>query len=129
MRLLMYYDGTDHTRNALKIVKELAKALNAKVHVLSSFSGCTHLDVKIIDQMESNLDYVKGILEREHIPCETHLLIRGKNPGEDIVDIANKYQVDEIIIGTHRSSGIEKSMPGTYINHVLDRAKCPVLIV
>lgn len=129
MKLLMYYDGTDHTRDALQTVRELAKAFNAKVHVLSSLSGWTHLDVKIIDEMESGLDYIKGVLESECIQCETHLLVRGNNPGEDIVDIAHKYKVDEIIIGTDRNSKIEKFIPGWDINHVIDRAKCPVLIV
>jgi nucleotide-binding universal stress UspA family protein len=125
----MYYDGTDHTKNALKTVKELAQALNAKVHVVSSLSAWTHLDVKIIDEMENGLDSIKGIFEKESIPCETHLLIRGKNPGEDIIHIANKYQVDEIIIGTDRTSKIEKFIPGWFVNHVIDRASCPVLIV
>lgn len=129
MRLLMYYDGTDHSRGALKTVKELAKALNAKVHVMTSLSGWTHLDVKIIDEMEDGLEEIKGILEKEKIHCETHLLVRGKTPGDDIVDIANKYQVNEIIIGTDRNSKIEKFIPGWYINHVIDRARCRVLIV
>jgi|ADurb_Gly_03_Slu_FD_contig_51_1404389_length_574_multi_2_in_0_out_0_1 nucleotide-binding universal stress UspA family protein len=129
MRLLMYYDGTDHTRDALNTVKEIAKGMNAMVHVVSSLSGWSHLEVKIIDEMENGLNYIKEHLEKERIPCETHLLVRGKNPGEDIVDVANKYQVDEIIIGTNRKTKIEKFMPGWFINHVIDRARCPVLIV
>jgi len=125
----MYYDGTDHTRDALTTVKEIAKSMNAKVHVVSSLSGWIHLDVKVIDEMENGLNNIKEHLEKDRIPCETHLLIRGKNPGEDIVDIADKYQVDEIIIGTNRKTKIEKFMPGWFINHVIDRARCPVLIV
>ena len=55
-------------------------------------------------------------------------MVRGRNPGEDIVDIADRYQVDEIIIGTDRTSRIEKFEPGRYIRHVLEMASCPVVI-
>ena len=129
MRLLMYYDGKDHTKDALKTVKARAKALNAKVHVLSSLSSWGDLSVKIIREIENGLHYIKSVLDRENIPCYTHLLIMGRTPAEDIIDVANKYQVDEIIIGTNRKTKIEKFMPGWFINHVIDRARCPVLIV
>jgi nucleotide-binding universal stress UspA family protein len=129
MRLLIYYDGTDHTKEALKTVKGLAKALSAKVHVMSSLSGWSNCDVKIIDEMENGLDYMKCLLAKESIDCQTHLLTKGNNPGEDIVDIANKYQIDVIIIGTDRKSRIEKFITGWFINYVIDKAKCPILIV
>jgi len=129
MRLLMYYDGKDHTKDALKTVKARAKALNAKVHVLSSLSSWGDLSVKIIREIENGLHYIKGVLDRENIPCYTHLLIMGRTPAEDIIDVANKYQVDEIIIGTDRTSMIRRLKTGRPISHVISQARCPVLIV
>lgn len=79
--------------------------------------------------MEDNLGQIKDLLEKEKILCETHLLIRGKNPGDDIINIANKYKAYEIIIGTDRNSRIEKFIAGWYVNHVIERVKCPVLVV
>lgn len=130
MRILMYYDGTDDTREALPNVKQRATAMNAKVYVMSSFSRWGDVDTKMIEERENGLNYIKSVLEKENVPCETHLLmVKDHNPGDDILDIASKYQVDEIIIGTDRKSNIEKFIPGWLVNHVISRAKCPVLIV
>lgn len=129
MRILMYYDGKEHTKDALKTVKDRAKALKAKVHVLSSLSSWGGLSVRIIREMENGLYYIRGVLEKESIPCNTHLLIMGRTPGEDIVDVANKYDVDEIIIGANKTSMFKKFKTGRFINQVVRRARCPVLIV
>ncbi len=115
-------------KDAIKIVKELAKALNTKIHVMTSLSGWVHLDVKMVNELEDNLEQIRDLLEKEKILCGTHLLIRGKNLGDDIINIANKYKVYKIIIGTDRNSRIEKFMAGWYVNHVIDRVKCPVLV-
>ena len=129
MRLLMYYDGTDDTRKTISAVKDQAKALQAKVHVLSSLSSWGELSVKIIRKMEDGLHYIKSVLARQDIPCETHLLIMGRTPGEDILAVANKFQVNEIIIGTDRTSKIKKLKASRLISYVSGRARCPVLIV
>jgi len=129
MSLLMYYDGTDDTRKTISAVKDRAKALHAKVHVLSSLSSWGDLSVKIIRKMEDGLHYIKNTLDRENIPCDTHLLIMGRTPGEDILDVANKFQVNEIIIGTDKASKIKKFKTSRLINYISGRARCPVLIV
>ncbi len=129
MRLLMYYDGKDHSKSALQTVIDRAKALKAKVHVLSSVSSWGEPSVKTIHDIRNGLYYVRDVLNKDNIPCYTHLRIRLCNPGEDIVDIANKYNIDEIIIGTSKESKVAKYRHGWFINHVLDWAKCPVLLV
>ncbi len=129
MRLLMYYDGTDDTRKTLKTVKERAKALQAKVHVLSSLSNWGELSVKIVRKMEDGLHYIKNALNRENIPCDTHLLIMGRTPGEDILDAVDKFQVNEIIIGIGRTSKIKKFKARGLIKYLISRARCSVHIV
>ncbi len=129
MRLLMYYDGTDDTRKTLNTVKDRAKALNAKVHVLTSLSSWGELSVKIIRKMEDGLHSIKSALNRENIPCDTHLLIMGRTPGEDIIDVANKFQVNEIVIGTNRTSKVKRVKTGMLVNYISGRAGCPVLVV
>ena len=39
---------------------------------------------------------------------DTHLLIRGMSPGEDIVAFAKEQEVDSIIIGVKRRSKVGK---------------------
>lgn len=129
MKLLMFYDGKDCMMKTLNAVKDRAKALKAKVHVVSSLLNPNGLSADTICEMENGLHYVKSVLENENIPCNTHILIVGRTPDEDIIDVANEYQVDEIIIGTDRASKTGKSKRRRLINRVNRMAKCPVLIV
>ena len=130
MKLLMYYDGTDHSRQSLPVVRMRAKALNATVHVITSLSRWGEPDLREIDRRKDGLNAIKAALERENIACQTHLLLaKDRNAGDDIVEFASTHEVDEIIMGTDRSSGKETYVPGWLINHVIGRARCPVLII
>jgi nucleotide-binding universal stress UspA family protein len=129
MRLLMFYDGRDHSREALKIVKTRAKALKAKVHVLSSIHCWGEPREKVIHEIRNDLCFVKDILGKENIPCCTHLRLKWRNPGDDIIDVAGKYRVDEIIIGTNKKSTVARYRHDWFIDHVIERTTCPVLLV
>jgi nucleotide-binding universal stress UspA family protein len=129
MKILMYYDGTEQSKEALPLVKLHGKAFNARVDVVSSLAKGDEHQLKIIEERERELEYIKGVLEKDKIPCQTHLLIRGRDPGEDIVLFAKENSVDEIIIGTEKKTRVEKFILGSVAQHVVIHAKCPVLIV
>jgi nucleotide-binding universal stress UspA family protein len=129
MRILMFYDGTEYTKDALQVVKMHAKAFNAQVDVVSSLPKGGESELKEIESMENELAYIKGILEKEKIPCETHLLIKGHDAGEDIIRFAKEHKVDEIIIGTEKKSRVEKFILGSVAQYAIINAKCPVVII
>jgi nucleotide-binding universal stress UspA family protein len=129
MRILMFYDGTEYTKDALQVVKMHAKAFNAQVDVVSSLSKGGESQLKEIESMENELAYIKGILDKEKIPCETHLLIKGHDAGEDIIRFAKEHKVDEIIIGTEKKSRVEKFILGSVAQYAIINAKCPVIII
>jgi nucleotide-binding universal stress UspA family protein len=129
MRILMFYDGTEYTKEALPVVKMHAKAFNAQVDVVSSLPKGGESQLKEIESMENELAYIKGILDKEKILCETHLLIKGHDAGEDIVRFAKEHKVDEIIIGTEKKSRVEKFILGSVAQYAIINAKCPVVII
>ena len=129
MRILMYYDGTEYARDALPVVKIHAKAFHAAVDIVCSFHKGGEPQLDVIDRMETDLAYFKGVLEKEKITAETHLLIKGNDAGEDVVSFAKEHQVDEIIIGTEKKSRVEKFVVGSVAQHVIINAHCPVVIV
>jgi len=129
MNILMYYDGTEYTKEALPLVKKHAKAFNARVYVVSSLPRGGESQLNEIDSMERELEYLKEVFDREKIPCETHLLIKSHDAGEDIVEFANEHGSDEIIIGTERESRVEKFILGSVAQSVIIKARCPVLVV
>lgn len=129
MRILMYYDGTHNTMDALPIVKRHAKAFDARVDVVSSLPRGSEDQLDRIESMKEGLAYMKDSLTHEKIPCETHLLIRGNEPGDDVVWFAREHGVDEIILGTEKKSRLEKFIVGSVAQHVAVHVECPVVIV
>ena len=129
MRILMYYDGTEEAREAIPIARMHGKAFNARIDVVSSLPRGGEHQLGEIEQRESDLEYVKSVFDKEKIPCETHLLIRGHEPGEDIVQFARDNEIDEIIIGTEKRTRVEKFMLGSVVQHVVLNSHRPVVIV
>lgn len=129
MNILMYYDGTDYTKETVPLVKKHAKAFNARVHVVSSLSRGGESELQEINAIERDFEYLKETFDKDKIPCETHLLIKGQNPGEDIVSFANEHGADEIIIGTEKKTLVEKLLLGSVAQTVILHARCPVLVV
>jgi nucleotide-binding universal stress UspA family protein len=129
MRILMYYDGTEESKEAISIAKLHGKAFDAKIDVVSSLPKGGEHQLKEIEERESELEYVKTVFEKENIPCETHLLIRGHEAGEDIIRFAAEKNVDEIIIGTEKRTRVEKFLLGSVAQHVIFNSNRPVVIV
>jgi nucleotide-binding universal stress UspA family protein len=82
-----------------------------------------------IEQAERGLEYAKSVFEDATIECNTHLLIRGLSPGEDLVEFAAENEVDEIIVGVKRRSKVGKLLMGSTAQYVILQADCPVVAV
>ena len=50
-------------------------------------------------------------------------------PANQIVEYAEKNDIDLIVMGTHGRSGLEKMWLGSVTEKVLRQAHCPVLVV
>ena len=129
MKILVYFDGTEEAREAIPIAKLHGKAFNAKVELVSSLSRGSESQIGEIAQRENELEYLRTVFEKDNIPCETHLLIRGHEAGEDIVQFAAEKDVDEIIIGTEKRTKVEKFLLGSVAQHVIYNSNRPVVIV
>ncbi len=129
MIILMYYDGTEYTKETLPLVIKHAKAFNAQVDIVSSLPKGGETQIKEIESRENELEYIKSNIAKEKIPCETHLLIKGHDAGDDIIQFAKEHKVDEIIIGTEKKSRVEKFIMGSVAQYIVIHATCPVVII
>ena len=129
MNILVGFDGSSLAEDALKFAKEHAMAFDAEVHVVTSMIGANNKQYDDMQRAELGLDYAKTSLEEGNIKCETHLLIRGLLPGEDLVKFAEDNQIDEIIVGVRRRSKVSKLLLGSTAQFVILQATCPVVSV
>jgi nucleotide-binding universal stress UspA family protein len=129
MKILVGYDGSDVGNKALVLARQHAKAFSATVYIIRSLSGGTHDKVEDIQAAETSLEYAAEVIKKEGVPCETHLMIRGLTPGEDIVNYANDVDADEIIVGIIKKSKVGKFIFGSNAQYIILEAPCPVVTV
>lgn len=129
MKILVGYDGSNAAKDALVLAKKHAKAFEGKVFVLSSLEKGNEDQLPKIEQAERDLEYAKNFFDKDGIPCQTHLLIRGLSPGEDLIEFANENEIDEIIIGVRRRSNVGKLIFGSNARYVIMEANCPVVTI
>jgi len=129
MKILVGYDDSNVAKAALALAKKHAKTFTASVDIVTSMIKGTESEREDIEKAERGLEYAKGLFIEENISCNTHLLIRGLSPGEDIVEFAQENNIDEIIVGVKRRSKVGKILMGSTAQFVILKAHCPVVSV
>jgi nucleotide-binding universal stress UspA family protein len=129
MKILVGYDGSNQSRDALEMAIKHAKAFDAKVYVVTSLFGETQTTPEEIKKAEDGLEYARNYMTENGVDAEPHLLVRGVSPGEDLVNFAREKNVDQIIVGVKKVSPVGKLIFGSNARHVILNAPCPVLSV
>lgn len=129
MKIVVGYDMTDPSEKALSKAIEYAGGLKATLVLIASLVGGTKENVEEINAFEKGLRLAHQKATKSGLKCEKHLLMRGNQPGEDIVDYAKEVNADLIVIGVKRRSKVGKLMFGSTAQYVILSCDCPVLAV
>ena len=128
MKILVAYDKNTSFANVLDTAVRRAKQDDAYIYLVRTCSEDAKAEE--IAELEHRLDeMLKEVFNKQGIQGETHLLIRGMTPGEDVVSYAKEKDVDEIIIGIKKRSRVEKMVFGSTAQFIILEAHCPVLSV
>ena len=128
-KILVGYDNSDASQDALLLAKVHAHAFHAKVYVVTSMASGTIEQQAEINAATKGLAYAKDYFKKDGLTYETHLLIRGLSPGEDLVNFAKEHVVDEIIVGARKRSRVGKFLMGSTAQYIILMANCPVVSV
>jgi len=129
MKILVGYNGTSLGKDLLEIALQHAKAFEGEILVVTSRKGGGKVEPQRIQDAEENLETAKKYFEENGSACKTHLLVRGFEAGDDIVNFAKEKDVDEIIIGVKSRSKVGKLIFGSTAQAVILQAGCPVVTV
>jgi nucleotide-binding universal stress UspA family protein len=129
MKILIGYKGRKRAKSLLDQAIQRAKPYSGEVFVITSLFGSENTTGKHIAEVEKNLADAGKYLEEHEVEYQTHFLIQGKSPGEDIVEFAKKNDIDEIIIGVRNRSKVGKLLFGSTAQFVILQAECPVTAV
>ena len=129
MSIVVGLDGSDQSFRALRFALEEGKLRKKKVYAIHSLFGGEETDIEDIEKGEKILEEARKIAEEYGVEFETKLLVRGKTPGEDIVEFANEVRADLIVLGMRRRSLLEEVILGKAAKYVVAKAKQPVVLV
>ena len=129
MRILVGYDGSNVSKEAIAIAEQHAQVFNGEISLARSMVGGPEVPRRDFEKAENDLEYEKNVLLEKKIPCDYVLSVRGLEAGEDLVQIAEEKKVDEIIIGVRRRSKVGKLIFGSTAQYVILNAPSPVVAV
>ncbi len=106
-----------------------AKLRDAKIVVVNSHRGGNEFDQQASAKAEADMERIKGLLQDSGVEHDVRQLVRGFEPAEDLISIADAADADLIVIGLRRRSPVGKLILGSNAQRILLDAKCPVLAV
>ncbi|MCW2796548.1 universal stress protein [Nocardioides sp.] len=114
---------------ALATAIDEAKLRGSKLVVVNSHRGGNEFDADAATQSERDMNAVKAKLDAAGVEYDLRQLVRGFEPAEDLISIAEANAADLIVIGLRRRSPVGKLILGSNAQRILLDAHCPVLAV
>jgi len=129
VKIIVGYDGGPASQKALEVALDRVKGRSATIYLLLSLRGEQETEAAQVVKARQVLEKAQQMVQAQGIACDPHLLIRGMDPGEDIVKFAEDLGVEEIVMGVRRRSNVSKLLFGSNARFVILNAPCPVTTV
>jgi nucleotide-binding universal stress UspA family protein len=114
---------------ALRRATEEAQLRNGRLVVVNSHRGGREFHDDDAVKTETDLEEIRAELRAAGVEHEVRQLVRGMDPADDLVNVANEVDAEFIVIGLRRRSPVGKLILGSNAQRVLLDAPCPVLAV
>lgn len=130
MKILVGYRGSNVGKDLLDLAVRHAEAFGAELVILAtSLPGGEKTTKEQVQEAEDRLEYAKRVFTDRGITAESHLLVRGRTAGEDLVAFAREQGCGEILIGVKSRSKVGKMLFGSTAQTVILKAECPVVVI
>lgn len=127
--IVVGYVDTAEGRAALERAMLEAQQRGARLIVINSHKGGASLDRDTAVGLDESLGGVHDLLHESGVEHEVRQLVRGVDPADDLVSVAEEVDADLIVIGLRRRSPVGKLIMGSNAQQILLDASCPVLAV
>jgi nucleotide-binding universal stress UspA family protein len=135
-------DGSETAKEAVRQATELAKGLDASIHLVSAYEPVPegrlrHERQEVPEDLQwmvnpredvsSTLDEASKAIEEAGVDVDTHA--REGDPADAILDVAEEKRADLIIVGNKGMTGAKRFLLGSVPNKVSHHAPCSVMII
>jgi len=114
---------------ALSRAIDEAKLRGTKLVVVNSHRGGQEFDGEAARKAEADMEAVRARLDEAGVAYDIRQLVRGFEPAEDLISLAEANSAELIVIGLRRRSPVGKLILGSNAQRILLDAHCPVLAV
>jgi nucleotide-binding universal stress UspA family protein len=134
--LLVPFDGSDTSRKALSRACELSKIDGGEITVLYvipryeemvDFFKTESITKSLFQEAEKIADAAKKLAAERGVQIKA--VVQEGHVSDKIVEIADKFKNDLIIMGTHGWRGVNKAIMGSTAERIIANAARPILIV
>ena len=133
-KILVAVDGSKNADKAFEYASDLAKRVGASLLILHVFEEFTNIGYSINEEIERNnremlqkyQSRAKGELTRTFVDV---MEAKGNDVAEEILQTADKENVDTIVVGSRGISEAKAFLLGSVSYKVSHYAKRPVIIV
>ncbi len=135
-------DGSDTATQAVREAVDLAKAVGAKVELVSAYEPVSNQrlrserrdapedvawSINPKEDVEATLTDAAELAQAAGVPVET--FARRGDPADAILDVAEESEADLIIVGNKGMTGAKRFLLGSVPNKVSHHAPCSVMII
>jgi len=135
-------DGSDTAAEAVRQAVELARAVGAKLELVSAYEPVSSQRLRA-EQRDAPEDLQWAINPREDVEAtleaaaevareagvEVDIYPRQGDPADAILDVAEERGADVIVVGNKGMTGAKRFLLGSVPNKVSHHAPCSVLII
>ncbi|MEY4110322.1 MAG: hypothetical protein RLZZ46_677 [Bacteroidota bacterium] len=124
-KILLPIDSSDESREKVPYAMRLAKAYNARIHILGILSVDDDDAAALLDK---KLEQVEKYMEKHEIDY-TSELVEGDNLATTTLKYAKKSKADLICIMTEQEENFTGIFIGPYAQQVVNHSKIPVISI
>lgn len=127
MSVVVGYVPRPEGEAALEQAIAQARTRDTRLVVVNSSRGDALVDERYVQP-----DQLTELEKRLSSARVDHLLVqsmRGREPADEVLDVAEQHRADLIVIGLRRRSPVGKLIMGSTAQRILLEAPCPVLAV
>jgi len=127
--IVVGYVETPEGEAALARAIAEAQQRGARLIVINSHKGGAALDKEVAAELDESMDDVHQVLHDSGVEHEVRQLVRGVDPADDLIGVAEEVDADLIVIGLRRRTPVGKLILGSNAQRILLDAPCAVLAV
>jgi nucleotide-binding universal stress UspA family protein len=129
MSILVALSKSERRRRIMDFAVEEAKFRGEKLIVVHSLYGGDRTSKEEIEEGETLLKWAEEKAKSAGVEVETHLLVRGKEPGDDVLEFAKEIKPEMIVVGVKKRSPAGKIVFGSVPQKIILNSEVPVVSV